>query len=475
MLNYCKNNKYLILISLLWIILWASLNSFPSDFNFIEKTFSEQISLKNYIIEIINIIRFYLPIILSNFLIIILIIKNINFNEKISRFLLLVLVFFISQFLGLIFTNLENLNLERTFLLLLSFNGLGILYLANIYLNINHLKKIFYINILFLIFILILYLPIIYKDFFNSPFLLLYNTRTWNELYFDDPIIRVTGLSRVLALITIIFLVKLNNGISKKNLIPVFILLLLGTNIWGLQSRLVLLTIGVIIIINLFLFSKDKFFQNLFCCLFIIIFSILSFKFIQSGKLYYLEKVKPELVSKYNYDLKFKKNRIEEVISRINDNEVNEDEMIYITSGRNLIWKKIIKSYDYNKIFGYGPQADRYELLKQDFIDINDSGYMTNSSSAFFYSFICGGYFGLLIFILINLYILKLLYEYLKIRYFFYEEKFYTDTLFLIIIYLQIRSLFENSYSVFSLDFLIMVSAVTIFEKMIKLRQKNKI
>jgi len=471
MLNYCKNNKYLILISFLWIILWASLNSFPADIYFIKETFSFQISSKNFLINLINMMRFYLPVIFSNLLIIILIINNLKTNEKNSKFILLCFALFFTQFLGLIFSNFENFNLERTFLLLLSFNGLGIIYLGNIFLNDNQFKKVLFINIFFLILIAILYLPIIYKDFFNSPFLLLYNTRTWNQLYFDDPIIRVTGLSRVLALLTIIFLVRLNEELSKKSLtIILLVLIFLGTNIWGLQSRLVLFTMSIIIFINIIFFSKKRFLKKFFYYSLISALSLLSFKGIQNSKLYYLEKKKPELVERYNYDLKNKKNRIEEVISRTTDKEVDDDELIYITSGRNLIWKKIINSYEYEKIFGYGPQADRYVILKQDKKDINDSGYMTNSSSAFFYSFICGGYFGIIIFIIINFYILKLLYDYLKTRV-FNDKNNYSDTLFLLIIFLQIRSVFENSYAVFSLDFLIMTSCVVLLEKIVKFRK----
>ena len=65
--------------------------------------------------------------------------------------------------------------------------------------------------------------------------------------------------------------------------------------------------------------------------------------------------------------------------------------------------EKIINSYEYNRIFGYSPQADRYVILKSkqstEIIDnklYDTSGFMTNASSSLLYSFICGGYVGLI-------------------------------------------------------------------------------
>ena len=120
----------------------------------------------------------------------------------------------------------------------------------------------------------------------------------------------------------------------------------------------------------------------------------------------------------------------------------------------------------YKKIFGYGPQADRYVLLSKE-SGLLESGFMTNASSSLFYSFICGGYIGLVLFLAINIYVIFLLFNFLKMKNYHKKDSFYLNSLFLIIIYTGMRSFFENSHAVFSLDFLIFVSSVIIFNKLL--------
>ena len=111
----------------------------------------------------------------------------------------------------------------------------------------------------------------------------------------------------------------------------------------------------------------------------------------------------------------------------------------------------MIKKYDKSNIFGYGPQADRFLISKT----LNQQ-FGNNVSNGFLYAFACGGYFALLIFILISLKILMFIYRSIfltnifQIKYFFIEK---LATIYLI--FFSIRVLFENSYAVFSIDFLI--------------------
>ena len=135
-------------------------------------------------------------------------------------------------------------------------------------------------------------------------------------------------------------------------------------------------------------------------------------------------------------------------------------------------WQQYLKLHDYKKIFGYGPQADRFELLKET-IDENNSGFMTNSSNSLFYAFICGGYVGLLFFVCLNLYILNLIYLFFKKRIYNDNEKFFLNSIFLILVYIGMRSIVENSHAVFSLDFLILSSCVIILDKYIKKNMAN--
>jgi hypothetical protein len=44
---------------------------------------------------------------------------------------------------------------------------------------------------------------------------------------------------------------------------------------------------------------------------------------------------------------------------------------------------------------------------------------------------------------------------------------------FLILVFLMVRSIFENSYSLFSLDYLLFISSIIIFEKLLKYEKVN--
>ena len=76
------------------------------------------------------------------------------------------------------------------------------------------------------------------------------------------------------------------------------------------------------------------------------------------------------------------------------------------TSGRTELWKKSIKKFEKNKIFGYGPQADRYLL--------NDhrNKYGNNVSNTILYALLSGGYFSLVVMITIFSYTLYLAYKF---------------------------------------------------------------
>ncbi len=473
--NYIKNN-YIVLISLFWIIIWGSINTFPPDTGSIKNAFLFDENYKNFIVNIVNILRFYLPVLVTNFLLIILVLFGKKLKIKNNLFLYIFFLFFISQFIGLVFLDTSKINLERTFLFILALNALGIMFVASNYLTYEKIKTIFFINLFFLILIVTIYLPIIYKDYFNSQLLYLYNSRTWKEVFIDDPIIRVTGLARVLALILVILIVKINYVKSKKNLVLLFFpILFLGINIWGLQSRLVFVCILTVLIFNLFFFVRKNFLKNLIFYALIIFLSINGFNGIKNLKLFYLKNHNQEFYQVFLKDKNNRPNRVEEVITRSKDLNINKKDMVYISSGRNLIWKKILEVYDYKKIFGYGPQADRYEILKNnEDKSKNDSGFMSNSSSAYFYSFICGGYVSLILILLINLYALITIKNYLKIRNYINESIFITDSLVLIIIYSFIRSIFENSYAVFSLDYLIFLSSAIILKKFLMEKTKSE-
>ena len=144
---------------------------------------------------------------------------------------------------------------------------------------------------------------------------------------------------------------------------------------------------------------------------------------------------------------------------RLNENRIYRSKE-QGSSGRINLWNEIIEKYDKKKIFGYGTQADRFLISKK-----LGQQYGNNVSNGFLYAFACGGYFALIIYVIINLKILTFIYKSI-----FYKKIFQIKNLFaekLATIYLTffgIRNLFENSYALFSIDFLITLISFVIMK-----------
>jgi hypothetical protein len=137
-----------------------------------------------------------------------------------------------------------------------------------------------------------------------------------------------------------------------------------------------------------------------------------------------------------------------------------------ISTGRFDKWKivsaHIINSKIKNILFGNGPQFDRAIITKRG----NDL------SSGILYVFLCGGLFGLIFFFLIIKKILKI------ILYSFYnKKKLNADVYFCFsiccIISLTLRSLIENGFLIYSVDFLLITSSIFYAIKKVKTHLNN--
>ena len=130
-----------------------------------------------------------------------------------------------------------------------------------------------------------------------------------------------------------------------------------------------------------------------------------------------------------------------------------------LTSGRTIIWKRIISTYDFKKIFGYGFQGDRFILRK---LNKENTTFGSNSSNGYLYSLVSGGYFALLIFLSINILALQKVFVFIKKSKEIsnIETKFYGFLTSSLIILILARSLIENSHSLFGIDFIIFVSCM---------------
>ena len=117
------------------------------------------------------------------------------------------------------------------------------------------------------------------------------------------------------------------------------------------------------------------------------------------------------------------------------------------------------------KNFGYGPQADRL-LLKENL----KNSFSDNVSNAYIYSFLCGGYFGLISFLLLVMGIFILISKKIFKENLFEHNHMYIEKIsVLFLIFFLIRSIFENSFAVFGIDFIMVIISTFI----LTYRRKN--
>ena len=147
------------------------------------------------------------------------------------------------------------------------------------------------------------------------------------------------------------------------------------------------------------------------------------------------------------------------------------------TSGRTVIWTNIITIIKEDKIvFGKGPQSDRYLLNK--FIKNKESTdytiYENNASNALLYSYLCAGIVGFVTLVCIYLNTIILIYKNIFVIKSFSKNNILINFSTITLLYLLIRSVFENSFSLFSIDFVFFIVSYLISEKKIELSQKKK-
>jgi len=123
------------------------------------------------------------------------------------------------------------------------------------------------------------------------------------------------------------------------------------------------------------------------------------------------------------------------------------------TSDRFFDWKEMFEG-NKKEFWGLGPQADR-------------NYYKKTASNGLMYSFVCAGYFGLFVFLILSIYsfyisIKKLLIlRNLPSR---FKEFFYP----IICLVFLIRSIFETSFAVFGIDFILFFYCLFMVQKFIK-------
>ena len=460
-------NKKKIEISLLfcWMLTLLSINSNLYGINEYE---DYQIYSFKKIIILFNYLRFYLP-----FLIIIFLVSLFFFIK--TKFNLILSVFFFYFFYQLILLAVLNNEMnERLYtvlgekiknyqLIVNAISTLLIFYYSNIFKFKNFYKKLLIIAITFIALISIFFCTQLIFEFFTQKetyYFYVSNTLAAEQLSLLQANPRITGLSRMILLI-FFFFYFINISELKAKFIKYFsfmILFICIFFIYGMQSRGSWVGILLLIFMNIF-FYKEKVKKKIFTLIVLVVLPIITFHlFIEIKKYYFASAVKE------------------------NQGELSKDQerltSNYTTSGRTEIWKNILIIIKEEKIIlGKGPQADRYLLTN--YIDknkkiINFLVYENNASNAMLCSYLCAGIFGLLVIIFIYANFIAIIYKNIFAKKVFFKNNILLNFSIVTLSYLLIRSIFENSFSLFSIDFIFLILCYFIIsERNSKSSKKN--
>ena len=443
MLKLINKKIYYSVILISWIFLWLSIGVTPKnlDYNFQSYT------------DIINIFRVFAPVfftIIFFFFIIIIKFQNkkIIFEKKeYFTFINLFLIYFFLQFIGLQQNEYSTFNLENLYLIVLGVGALEI-FIINRFFDNKNSKYLLHLSILicFLSSALTFSILSIKNDYYSFLDVININLRAIHDVNLDKKFFlnttypRSTGISRTFGLINIFIIICFLFFIKKKIIKYLFYFssFVYTSLIWLMQSRGSLLIFFATISFIIFFFKK-KIKEKILLIFILFFLPIICSELIILGASN-LNNTKTKSNANLNENIQFKNRVVKDTSS----------------SGRLTIWEESLKKYDRKKIFGYGPQGDRFLLTNSDKV----SQYSNNSSNALVYSLLSGGYFAILIFLLIYFKILRKIYICIKkFKIFENDTDIYIKLSVSYALFFFIRSFFENSFSLFSIDFLIFIYA----------------
>jgi hypothetical protein len=460
-LNIIKKNKTILYI-ICWSLLWANLNV---DFFVI-------LNFGNSPIDSVNGIRALFPVFILSLLIIYLLFNNYlkQFFDK-KNIYLIFLLFFVCQIIGSI-GNLDNILIINKYTAIQAF-GLIISSIASIlliYLIHNEKNKKFekYLVYSSIVILSIYFVPILINLMWKYS--LSTNVYAYHETLIQEfsrdflklPVSRSTGISRSIIIITIFLLCFNNFKNNKIKILIYFIIFILTTSVFLINSKFAITALVIIYALIIFTNNFYKKHKIKFLVILILIPFCLSLLIINAKVHIYSDNKKPIL------DLKIK-NRF------LDDLNTNAG----ITSGRTEIWIKSIDIFISEKryLFGLGTQADRLYLagyVGTDPVKKKDVILSANSSNALIYSLLSGGIIAVIVLILFNYILLIRVY-----KYFFIKSKKYNFNYNLLnfsiftYLFLLLRSLVENSFTLFSIDFLIYLQCCMIIMKNINFNYKK--
>jgi O-antigen ligase len=473
-----KSSKTEKILVSFWFLILLSINSSANDLLLIN-------NIKNLFIDTYNFFdflnNFYLfknsIFIVLNFfrtvsvfaIFFIAIIWILNLKKKKNFFLIFFFLFSLWQIAALNIYQIENISidtLENYRLIVSNLSTIFIFYLALYYNNKKIYKKFIYCLIFFISLIILFFSLGLINEFLNSDILSLYGTVTLSpeSQTFLQPTPRITGIARMLVII-FYFLFFFNKYLKNNNIKFFFYILLFFIIflVYGMQTRGGIIGILIFGFYYIFFFNEKKIAKLKTICLLIILPVIFWHTLISLKKNFFIQ---------INHNESKTLNKFYETTKDI---RIIKDD----TSGRIEIWKKSLKIIKEKKIiWGIGPKADR-RLLTNTSIEkynlLNPKShiiYDNNSSNALIYSYLSGGiistFFLILVYYLSVKQIVSGLFQKMITK-----QEFLKNFARISLIFLILRSVFENSFAIFGLDFCIFILCYFVLLKE-NLIQKNR-
>ena len=450
-------NKHLItFLCLMWIGILINANS---HFNLIRGFFNSEITL----MSLINLIKAS-SIIIAVFLIIILNLKEIKIKKN-----LIFTIFYFYIFIQLVsFLLLRDINLEfDQFYFLL--NQLLIICFFHIIISFKKIsddklflinKFFFYILIVFIFAVIVMLGKNLYLEFLSSDIKSFYYGYfvSPGSIFLDQQVPRITGIARLILVLTIFISITLLY--TKFKISSFLILSFLISMLFLSESRFSIYCFFILSFILLIFDKKHSLPRKIFSFLLIIFIS----NFINFSMVYLktnfnnILNVSQDISQDVSQDVSQNKKK-EWVDERIKGNAFEYESRIsqdFTTSGRLKDWLNVIQYIKQKPIIGYGFQADRYLMNKP-------------VSNAYLYSLVSGGIIGFLLFTLIvSLSLISCFRVIFLNKIFNKESNIIVKSSILINIMLIIRTIIENSFSIYNFDlilFLLTFLIINLYEK----------
>ena len=469
-----NDRKNIIIVALSWIIILFSINS---GFYSVTNLFFNLHTFESFLINLINSSRWILPFILLP-IIVTISFKKIHY-DLFSLNLLFISVYYLIYLLLFEGNNLIILNegpsINNELQLrhgpqLVDTINLLVCYITTIlifsYTYQHYKNKIFILKIIFFSFICLVSLFIFFQimvDLIKTENMFLYHSKALapDTKYFDQPAQRITGWSRMVFIIFIFYFFynELKNLNKKLYFINIIVLLFISILIFFSQSRGSLLGYFFLFLFYLII-PNINFSKKIIIIILFISLPLSLLNFIDNSKIGKYRIDQNRMKTTFEILLNFEKNKFKSPESEnlLTDKESNNYKYS-VSSGRIEIWTKSVENLiKEKKIFGYGPQGDRY-LLAELANTVLDGIWGNNSSNAIIYSSISGGVIGLTSIILIYISMFLLFLKCLKKIFIHKTKDFFLISYFGIFSYIIMRSFFENGFTVFGIDFCILITS----------------